>query len=161
VVSEHFVLGIGTIMLGGIAWTLGSLFSRYHPTTSPTLMNVGLQSICAGIICMGVSYFSDETKNFSFSTVSITSWLSLSYLVFFGILAYIAYIWLITKRSLIQVGTYVYINPVIAVFLGWMFANEKISFKQLIALFVILVGVVLINWVAYKEKIFRGQKEID
>jgi drug/metabolite transporter (DMT)-like permease len=66
----------------------------------------------------------------------------------------VAYVWLITKRSLIQVGTYVYVNPVIALFLGWLFANESISTKQILALVVILGGVVLINWVGYRDKIF-------
>lgn len=151
-VSSHFILGIVVIIAGGISWALGSLFSRYHPTSLSTLMNVAIQFISAGIICLMISYFIDETDNFLFRNVTLSSWLSLAYLVVFGILAFGSYMWLITKRSLIQVGTYVYVNPVIAVFVGWIFANETITLKQLIALFVILLGVVLINWVAYRAK---------
>lgn len=158
IVSAHFVLGISSITVGGILWALGSLFSRYHPTSLPTLMNVALQFIPAGIICMVISYFAGELKDFNFSNVSLISWFSVGYLVAFGILAFGAYMWLITKRSLIQVGTYVYVNPVIAIFLGWMFANEIINPKQLIALFVILFGVVLINWKGYRTNFFRQKK---
>lgn len=155
VFSDHFVLGVLVIIAGGISWVLGSMFSRYYPTNLPTLMNVALQMISAGIVCLVVSYFTKETEGFLFSNVSLTSWLGLGYLIVFGILAFVAYVWLITKRSLIQVGTYVYVNPVIALFLGWLFAHESISTKQILALLVILVGVVLINWVGYRDKIFR------
>lgn len=159
IVSEHFVLGISTVTVGGILWALGSLFSRYHPTTLPTLMNVALQFISAGIVCLGISYFAGETKDFNIGNVSLISWLSTAYLAFFGILAFGAYVWLITKRSLIQVGTYVYVNPVIAIFLGWMFAKETVNIKQLFTLFIILFGVVLINWRGYQSKII-GHKKI-
>ena len=152
IVSEHFILGIGTVTAGGMLWALGSLFSRYHPTTLPTLMNVALQFISAGILCFVISYFIGETNNFQISNVSLISWLSMVYLAFFGILAFGAYMWLITKRSLIQVGTYVYVNPLIAIFLGWMFAKETINSKQLFALFIILLGVVLINRTGYRSK---------
>ncbi|WP_338408213.1 EamA family transporter [uncultured Flavobacterium sp.] len=155
IVSEHFVLGIATVTIGGILWTLGSLFSRYYPTTLSTLMNVSLQFISAGIICLGISYFMGEMKDFQVGNVSLLSWLSTAYLAIFGILAFGAYMWLITKRPLIQVGTYVYVNPVIAILLGWMFANETINTKQLLALFIILFGVVLINWTGYKTKILN------
>ena len=158
--SEHFVLGISSIIIGGILWALGSLFSRYHPTSMPLLMNVSFQFTSAGILCLIISFFLNETDNFHFANVSLISWLSTFYLSVFGVLAYGAYIWLITKRSLIQVGTYVYINPIIAIFLGWMFANEIISPKQLIALFVILSGVVLVNWNGYRTKIFRKKETI-
>ena len=155
IVSEHFVLGIGTISVGGIFWALGSLFSRYFPTTLPTLMNVALQFISAGIICLLISYFAGETKDFQVGKVSLLSWLSTVYLAVLGVLAFGAYVWLITKRSLIQVGTYVYVNPVIAIFLGWMFAKETVNIKQILALFIILFGVVLINWTGYRAKIIR------
>lgn len=150
-ISDHFVLGIIVIMAGGISWALGSLFSGYYPTTLSNLMNVALQFICAGIICLMISFFTQETIDFVFANVSLISWLSLGYLIVFGMLAYLAYLWLINKRSLIQVGTYVYVNPVIAVFLGWMFAKETINLKQILALFVIIIGVVLINWVSYRK----------
>lgn len=155
VVSAHFVLGISAITIGGIMWALGSLFSRYYPTSLSTLFNVAIQFISAGIICVMISNFTTEMDNFQIKAVSLTSWLSTIYLVVFGILAYVAYLWLITKRSLIVVGTYVYINPIIAIFLGWLFANEVISSKQLVALFVILLGVVLVNYKGYRSKFFE------
>jgi drug/metabolite transporter (DMT)-like permease len=154
-VSDHFVLGICVITIGGILWGLGSLFSRYYPTSLPTMMNVVLQFISAGIVCLIISYFANEMDDFHLRNVSLISWLSTIYLGVFGILAYGAYVWLITKRSLIQVGTYVYINPVIAIFLGWMFAKETINPKQLLALFIILIGVVLINWSEYQKKLLN------
>lgn len=159
IVSEHFIVGISVITAGGVLWALGSLNSRYNPTSLPTLMNVALQFISAGLICMIISYFENETKNFHLDKVSLESWLGISYLIVFGVFAFVAYAWLITKRSLIQVGTYVYINPIIAIFLGWIFLNETISLKQIVALFVILIGVVLINWNGYRQKL-QSKKQL-
>ncbi len=158
VVSSRFVLGISVITVGGIMWALGSLFSRYFPTSLSTLFNVAIQFVGAGIICSVISYFTNETENFKLADVSLDSWLSTLYLVVFGVVAYVAYLWLITKRSLILVGTYVYINPIIALFLGWLFAKEKISQKELLALFIILLGVVLINYRDYRAKLIELKK---
>lgn len=158
ILSEHFIMGISVIVAGGVLWALGSLNSRYNPTSLPTIMNVALQFISAGLICMIISYFENETDNFRLENVSLVSWLGISYLIVFGVFAFVAYAWLITKRSLIQVGTYVYINPIIAIFLGWMFVNETISLKQIVALFVILIGVVLINWNGYRKKILNKKQ---
>lgn len=161
VLSNHFLIGIIVIIIGGISWALGSLFSRYYPTKLSTLMNVIMQFISAGIICLTISFITNETENFYFKNISLLSWLSLSYLVVFGVLAYVAYVWLISQRSLIQVGTYVYVNPVIAVLFGWLFAKESINIKQILALFIILIGVVLINWVAYRAKKIKEIEAID
>lgn len=158
IVSSRFVLGISVITVGGIMWALGSLFSRYYPTSLSTLFNVAIQFVCAGIVCSVISYFTNETDNFNLVDVSLNSWLSTLYLVVFGVVAYVAYLWLITKRSLILVGTYVYINPIIALFLGWLFANETISQKELFALFIILFGVVLINYRDYRTKFLESKK---
>jgi drug/metabolite transporter (DMT)-like permease len=158
VVSSRFVLGISVITVGGIMWALGSLFSRYYPTSLSTLFNVAIQFVCAGIICSVISFFTNETDSFNLVDVSLYSWLSTLYLVVFGVVAYVAYLWLITKRSLILVGTYVYINPIIALFLGWLFANETISQKELFALFIILFGVVLINYRDYRTKFLESKR---
>lgn len=158
VVSSRFVVGISVITLGGIMWALGSLFSRYYPTSLTTLFNVAIQFVFAGFICSLISYFTNETDNFNFNNISIELWLSTLYLVVFGIVAYVAYLWLITKRSLLLVGTYVYINPIIALFLAWLFARETITQKQLFALFIILLGVVLINYREYRAKLIELKK---
>ena len=74
------------------------------------------------------------------------------YLVFIGsLVGYIAYIWLLSVRPPALVGTYAYVNPVVAVFLGWLLHNETILFRQILALLVILGGVLLVNLSKYKK----------
>ena len=74
------------------------------------------------------------------------------YLVFIGsLIGYIAYIWLLSVRPASIVGTYAYVNPAVAIFLGWLVAGEKITLQQLLALAVILCGVLLVNLAKYKK----------
>ena len=86
------------------------------------------------------------------SQVSLTSLLALIYLITLGsLVAYMAYIWLLSVRPPSLVGTYAYVNPVVAVFLGWLLAGEAITTQQIIALSIILVGVLLVNFPREKK----------
>ncbi|MBS1599149.1 MAG: EamA family transporter [Bacteroidetes bacterium] len=144
--------GILVILFGGICWSSGSLYSKYHVTGSSILMNGAIQLFIAGILSFIISIIAGEWKNFQFANVSTDAWLAALYLVTMGsIVAFVCYLFLLKVRPAAQVSTYVYANPVVAVFLGALIAGEKITGTKIIALLVILSGVLLVNLPSYKN----------
>jgi len=137
--------GLGIIIIGSISWAGGSLYSKYNSVGS-TLVNTTWQMLTAGLVFLIVSSVSGEWKGFDFGAVSNNGWFSILYLILFGsIAAYSAYVWLLEVRPATQVSTYAYVNPVVAVLLGVLFANESLHLMQIIGLAVILFSVLLIN----------------
>ncbi|QEC41473.1 EamA family transporter [Pseudobacter ginsenosidimutans] len=145
------LVGLLIVLAGCISWAGGSIYSKYNSTGS-ALVNTTIQMLTAGFIFLPGSFIAGEWKDFSFAAVSNSAWLSLAYLIVFGsILAFSAYVWLLQVRSPTQVSTYAYVNPVVAVLLGVFFANEVMSFWQLLGLGVILGSVLLINLAKYRN----------
>jgi drug/metabolite transporter (DMT)-like permease len=154
------------VLLGGcISWAAGSLYTKYHPTRLSTTFNAALQTLAAGLFSLFVAFLAGETRTFEAAAVTSASWWALAYLIVFGsLIGYLAYVWLLTIRPAVQVGTYAYVNPVVAVLLGWWFAEEPLAGRQLAALAIILLGVLLINLPRYGyrkvEKRVEGMREI-
>lgn len=118
--------------------------------------------LIAGLVYVPVSAAHGEFSNLNLGNIQTSAWLAVSYLVFFGsIAAYNAYVWLLQVRPATQVSTYAYINPVIAVILGVVFAHENISLTQLAGLFVILTSVLLINLAKYRKEKLIKLNELD
>jgi len=139
---SFFVLIVGTI-----GWAVGSLFSKYKDVTASVTMKAAVQMVVAGFVAIGTGFLLHEQTGFAMSNVSLESFFALLYLIIMGALvAYMSYIWLLSVRPASLVGTYAYVNPVVAVFLGWLIANEAITTQQVIALAVILAGVILVNF---------------
>ncbi|GAB4496962.1 MAG: EamA family transporter [Saprospiraceae bacterium] len=150
--SEKTIFAILVLLVGCISWAGGSLYLKYNSNGQSSMMNAGVQMLAAGLFSLLFGTATGETQTFSFAAVSTESWLGLAYLTSFGsLLGYLSYVWLLSVRPVVQVGTYAYVNPVVAVMLGWMFANEPFSGRQLVALGVILAGVLLINLPKYKS----------
>ncbi len=140
------------LVFGTISWSAGSLFSKSRPSSGPASVNTAWQMLSAGIIYIPVSFLHGEFNGLSRHSIQPNSWLALSYLIVFGsIAAFSAYVWLLQVRPATQVSTYAYVNPVIAVILGVVFAGENISAIQLAGLFVILGSVLLINLAKYRK----------
>jgi drug/metabolite transporter (DMT)-like permease len=121
-------------------------------------MNASLQLIIAGGLSLGVSVFSGELDHFNFSHTTTSAWAALLYLITMGsIVAYLSYLWLLKVKPAAQVSTYVYVNPIVAVLLGAVIANEKITGIQITGLAIILSGVFLVNIAKYsKEKLKKN-----
>lgn len=151
--NKHMqLISIALITGGSISWAAGSLYSRTIRSASSTIMTVSMQLLAAGLCALLVSSLLGELRRFSWSQVQPEAWLSLLYMIVVGsIITYVAYIWLLTIRPAVQVGTYAYVNPVIAVLLGWAFAGEQITSRQLLSLLAIMSGVLLINLPKYKS----------
>jgi drug/metabolite transporter (DMT)-like permease len=141
------------VMLGGaICWATGSLFLKYKSIGASTGMKAAIQMIAAGIIFFVVSMINGEYQHTEWQNISRSSVLAIVYLVIIGsLIGYMSYVWLLSVRSAAIVGTYAYVNPVVAVFLGWLIASEEIVTRQIIALAVILFGVILVTLAKEKK----------
>ncbi len=144
--TGNYLASILVIITGGIGWTIGSLYSKYRPASSSLLMNACIQLLAAGIFTGMTSLIAGEHRTILWTKVSVNSWLALLYLITMGsIVAYQSYLYLLKIRPAAQVSTYEYVNPVVAILLGALIANESVTYVQVIALIVILSGVLLVN----------------
>lgn len=135
-----------TVMCGTLAFSVGSIFTKYYPARGGAQVKVGWQMFIAGIAFIIASAVTGEFTVVDWGGVPLQAWLAVAYLSVFGsIIAYTTFIWLITVRPMVQVSTYAYVNPIVAVLLGVMFGNEYITPLQLAGLGVILAGVFLVN----------------
>ncbi len=146
------IISFFVLLCGSMMWSIGSLYSKYSVTNGSTSIKASIQMMSAGIIALLVSFVAGEFHHFAWSQVTISSINAMIYLITFGsLVGFIAYIWLLDVRPPAIVGTYAYVNPAVAMFLGWLILNEKISPLQIISLFIILSGVLLVNLSKYKK----------
>jgi drug/metabolite transporter (DMT)-like permease len=147
------IVGLGLLNIGVIAWAGGSLYTKYKSAGASGLVNTAWQIMFAGLAFLPGVFLLGELKEFQWQQVPRIAWLSLFYLMFMGsIAAYSAYVWLLQVRPATQVSTYAYVNPVVAVLLGVLIGNEKITLFPILGLTIILVSVLLINISAYRKK---------
>ncbi|MGZ3889709.1 MAG: EamA family transporter [Mucilaginibacter sp.] len=148
------------LIIGSISWSGGSLYAKHHPSEGSAAVNVAWQMIIAGLLFVPGSLLNHEFTGLNLAQIPGQSWLALLYLILFGsIAAFSAYVWLLKVRSATQVSTYAYVNPVIAVILGVLFAGEHITLLQITGLVVILGSVLLINLAKYRHKKMAYQIE--
>jgi drug/metabolite transporter (DMT)-like permease len=151
---SFFVLIVGTI-----GWTVGSLISKYKKTEGSTSVKVAVQMLSASTVAFFVSLFTEKNQ-FDVHRVSAESLWGLIYLITMGsLVAFMAYVWLLSVRPASVVGTYAYVNPIVAVFLGWLMVNEPLGAQQIIALAIILAGVILVNLAKDKQPENAPSKE--
>jgi drug/metabolite transporter (DMT)-like permease len=151
--NGHQVIGLIVLIIGAMSWAGGSLYSKYNSTTGSATGNSGWQMMAAGIAFLPGSFINNEWSTFNVQAVTAESWFSLFYLITMGSLAgFSAYVWLLQVRPATQVSTYAYVNPVVAVLLGVLFANEHMSLMQIVGLAVILASVLLINLAKYRKE---------
>ena len=132
-------------------WAIGSLYYKYQQKTGSVYANVGWQLIGGMICCSLISLVAGEWTNFHADSVPWTSWAAVFYLAIAGsIVALIALYWLLARRPAGVVGTYAYVNPVIAVLLGYFIAGEKISLIQVFGMAVIIIAAFMANRVKFE-----------
>jgi drug/metabolite transporter (DMT)-like permease len=138
------VISFFILMAGIVSWAIGSLYSKYQRVQGTPVMKAAIQMMAAGLVSLLASWISGERTDMD--AISLTSILAVVYLIVAGsLLGYMSYIWLLSIRPPSLVGTYAYVNPVVAVFLGWLIAGEKTNLQQIIAMTVILAGVIMVN----------------
>lgn len=149
------------LVIASVSWAAGSLYSKYKASEGSIIVTSSWQMMAAGIAFIPGILIRGELNNFQWQAVPLNAWMALLYLVILGSIAgFSAYVWLLKVRPAMQVSTYAYVNPVVAVLLGVFFANEKISLIQISGLVIILGSVLLINMARYrKEKQAEKKKQ--
>ena len=145
--------GMAIVTVAAISWAGGSLYSKYKSKGGAAVVSSTWQMFGASVAFAIVSLFRGEQHGFNFASVDLNSWLAITYLILLGSIAgFSAYVWLLKVRPAIQVSTYAYVNPVVAVLLGVLFAGESIQTLQIAGLAVILVSVLMINLAKYRSE---------
>ncbi len=134
------------VLLGGaLAWAAGSAYARVAPLPGSSVLSAGMQMLCAGVMLAVLAGATGEFGRVHPSAISLTSIGSIAYLVGFGsILAYTAYGWLLKNASTPLLSTYAYVNPAVAVVLGWALVGEHLGARELVAGLIVLASVALI-----------------
>jgi drug/metabolite transporter (DMT)-like permease len=144
-----FIASVVTVA-GCYFWAVGSLYYKYHKKTGSLLENVGWQLIGGMICCALIAAITREWNSFDPRVISPKSWFAVVYLAIAGsILALLALYWLLARRPAAVVGTYAYVNPVIAVILGFLIAGEQITIVQILGMVLILVAAYMANQVKF------------
>jgi drug/metabolite transporter (DMT)-like permease len=139
-------LGLLVMLLSTLSWSVGSLVSREMPLPQSPLLASAMEMLAGGTGMLIVGGVRGEFAQLAASHVSLRSALSIAYLAVFGsIVAFTAYKWLLARVTPAVVGTYAFVNPVVAVALGWAFASEPLSLRTVLAMFVIVGAVVIIT----------------
>ncbi len=140
------IAGAGLVLAGSAAWALGSMLGRDAQKPESPRMWVGSQMLAGGLLLIPAGLARGEAVGLDPAAVSLRSFLALTYLVVFGALvAFSAYIHMLRSTTAARAGTYAYVNPVVAMFLGWWLADEPLTSRSLVASGVILGAVVLIG----------------
>jgi drug/metabolite transporter (DMT)-like permease len=138
--------GAIALIYASISWSVGSVLTRQLPLPPSKVMSSGAQMFAGGILLVLTASALGEVHRFHPSSVSGEAWLSLLYLIVAGsIIAFTAYVWLIHHQSPTKVGTYAYVNPVVAVLLGYFLAGESLGTRTILGTLLVLVGVVVIT----------------
>lgn len=147
--GAHSEYGVLLLVGGCVSWACGTLYSKYGSSAEEEvggLAGAAWQMVSASVVfglCAGVT---DGFADVDLPSVSISTWLSLAYLIIFGsLMAYTAYVWLLKVRPASEVATHAYVNPVVAVVLGAGLGGERVTAVQLAGLAVILLSLALVN----------------
>jgi drug/metabolite transporter (DMT)-like permease len=137
--------GAGILVFASLAWACGSLYSKHGGLPSSPMLSVAMQSLAGGVILLVAGWFTGEFHALHIAAISARSWLAFGYLIVFGSgIGFSAYLYILQKSTAARVGTYAFVNPVVALFLGWLIADETISLRTVLAAGVILTAVILV-----------------
>jgi drug/metabolite transporter (DMT)-like permease len=138
-----YLKGVLALLFAPLCWSAGSVYSKSRPAKSHPLMAATMQMIAAGIILILIGGIFGEWQRFSFDIEGLAA---TAYLVVFGsLVGYGSFIYALAKLPATKVAMYAYVNPVIAVVLGWLILDERLDWSVLLATAVVLLGVVLVK----------------
>ncbi len=138
--------GVAAVIAATLAWAIGSLYVRRASWPASALQATSMQMLVGGTLQLATGTLRGEWSQFSLAHVAWSSWVALGYLIIFGsIVAYTAYNWLARVAPPSRVATYAYVNPVVAVFLGWGIGREPITGQMLVAAALMVLAVFVIT----------------
>jgi drug/metabolite transporter (DMT)-like permease len=134
------------LILASLFWSIGSLYSRNAALPKSSLLGTGMEMLTGSAGLFIFATLIGEWKQFNIAEVSTRSWVALAYLIVFGSgIGFVAYTWLLRNAPTSLVSTYAYVNPIVALFLGSLLANEALDTVDIVSALIILSGVVLIT----------------
>lgn len=146
-------LGAAVLALASLSWAIGSIYSRHSPSPESPLVAIGMQQFAGGVALLLFGVLAGDVGRLDLAAVSTKSLLAVLYLIVFGsIIGFSAYMWLLRVSTPAKVSTYAYVNPVVAVLLGWALAGEVLTARIGVAAAVIVAGVALITLAPRKRR---------
>jgi drug/metabolite transporter (DMT)-like permease len=143
--DKSSLLGAGALVLASLSWTMGSLYGRNARLPASQLLATGMEMLAGGAALMLAAIVLGEWSSFELAAVSRRSALALVYLTVIGSIAFVAYVWLLRVAPTPLVATYAYVNPLVAVLLGYFLAQEPMTLRTLLAAALIIGSVVLVS----------------
>ena len=133
-------------LLGAVSWAVGIVYSRKSHLSGHPLLLSALSLISGSLLLLIAGTIAGEGRGFHFANVSHRSWMALAYLIVFGsLIAFTAYNWLLERYSPTLVATHTYVNPIVAVLLGWLLARETVTLNVALAGAMVIGAVVLVD----------------
>lgn len=153
------LIGGMVVVVGAFLWANGSLYSRSAKLPKEPLLSTGMEMVAGGVLLLAASLATGEYDRIRLDLVSERSLVAWVYLVVFGaIVAFTCYVWLLKTVSATRVSTYAYVNPIVAMLLGWALANEPITTRNTLAAGIILVSVIIITIYQARDKATEGPR---
>jgi drug/metabolite transporter (DMT)-like permease len=147
-------LGAMALILGAVTWAIASALARKLPLPESKLVSSGAQMLAGGAFLAIAAGLLGEFREFHPAAVSRGAWLALAYLIVAGsIIGFTAYVWLLHHESPTKVGTYAYVNPVVAVLLGYFFGGEALGARTMLGMLCVVVSVVMITTAPAKKTV--------
>jgi len=144
--SREGLLGGFAVLGASISWAAGSIYARKAALPRSPFLATAMQMIVGGFVLSLMAAIAGEGGELHLSAFSMKSMLALVYLIVFGaLIAFTAYIWLLGVSTPARVSTYAYINPAVAVLLGWLLASERLDARAAVAVLIILSAVALVS----------------
>ena len=137
---------VGALVFACFAWSVGSIYTRYARTPAEPFTAAAIQMLTGSVWLLVVSVATGEPSHFDLAAVTSRSVFAWSYLVVAGsLVGFTTFVWLIKHSTPARVSTFAYVNPIVAVFLGWRVANETVGLRMLFAAAIIIAGVAIIT----------------
>src|SRR5437899_517097 len=147
-------VGAVALIIAAMSWSVASALTRKLPLPASKVMSSGAQMLAGGLFLALTAASLGEFRNFHPSTVSGGAWLALLYLIVAGsIIGFTAYVWLIHHESPTKVGTYAYVNPVVAVLVGYFLGGEALGLRTILGTLFVLISVVVITMTPAKKPV--------
>jgi drug/metabolite transporter (DMT)-like permease len=144
--SKMSLVSAGVVLLAGFSWAAGSVYANHRPIKAPTSIASGMQMLGGGLLLLLLAVVAGDVQRLNLAKASWVSIGALCYLIVFGsLVAFTAYSWLLRNVTPARAATYAYVNPVVAVLLGWSLAGERLTLRMLLAAAIIIGSVVLIT----------------
>ena len=144
--QPKLTIGVVAILIGAISWAAGIIYSRKSKLSGSPLLLSALSLLSGAVMLFAVGTASGEWKGFTLERVGARGWISIAYLILFGsVITFTAYNWLLEHFSPTMVATHTYVNPVVAVLLGWAYGGEALTLRVGVAAAMVIAAVVLVD----------------